>query len=160
MSTTQNSIEHGLKDGEPVKKRSYKLYTDKSIIAEIDQFNPSEHRSMVFYIRPEPLFEKEKPYFMNVPVKHMEGLEQSNVCYARKNVAFTNIRGHESLFSLDKTGFEVGTLKTALTYEDFNDPIAITTTHYDEIKNFLMEKTGGSFVVPFDYQVCCSSVST
>ena len=140
------------RDEEILDKQLTPVFTDKSQPAEIDKFNPIEHISTVFYIRPEPLFKTEKPYFMNVPVKHMSGLAESNVCYTRKLVSITNIRGYENLFSLDKTGFEIGTLKTSLAYEDFDSPTAITTTYYAEIKQFLMERTGGSFVLPFDYQ--------
>lgn len=142
----------------PITATNLPLFTDRSKSAEIDVFNPMEKISTLFYIRPEPLLQVEKPYFMNVPTKNMEGLAQSNVSYTRKLVTFTDIRGHEALFSLDKQGFEVGTLETTLQYHDFEDPVAITTTYYSEVRDFLKSITGCSDVLAWDYQVSFQKV--
>jgi len=89
---------------------------------------------------------------MNVPVKNMEGLAESNLCYTRKRITFTDIRGDESLFSLDRTGFEVGMLNSALQYRGFDDPVAMSATYFAEVRRFLMDKTGCSHVFLSDYQ--------
>jgi hypothetical protein len=122
-------------------------------MAEIDAFHPNLRRAPLFYLRPQSLYEVEKPYFMNIPVHNMEGLKQTNVSYTMRTANFTDIRGYESLFSVDKHGFAIGDLKTNLQYENFDDPTKITTTYYEEVCDFLKQNLGASDVLPFDYQV-------
>ncbi|KAI6091686.1 hypothetical protein F4821DRAFT_226661 [Hypoxylon rubiginosum] len=131
------------------------IFTDQKRDAEIDKYNPQEHISSIFYMCPldRSFYENEKPYFMNIPVHNMPGLKQTNVNYSRRRVAITDIRGHEDLFTLDKTGFAVAKFETSLKHSDFQDPHAIVSQYYDEVKRFLQENTDCCFVLPFDYQV-------
>lgn len=122
-------------------------------MAEIDAFDPRFQTAALFYLRPDPLYEVEKPYFMNIPVHDMQGLRQTNVSYTLRTSNFTDIRGHESIFSLDRQGFAVGNLKTSLQYQDFEDSSKIVTKYYDEVCDFLKRSTGACDVLPFDYQV-------
>ena len=89
---------------------------------QIDHIEPNKQVSQVFYIAPLSLYQNEKPFFLNIPVHRIEGARQTNVMHTARDVTFTDIRGHEALFSLDKTGFEICKLNSDLSYEDFSDP--------------------------------------
>ncbi|KAF2489453.1 hypothetical protein BU16DRAFT_519476 [Lophium mytilinum] len=120
--------------------------------------NPSPARtdvkvSTVFYMNHLPLYQKEKPYFLNVPVDAGSELAQTNVGYTRQQIHVANIRGCEHVFTLDQTGFQLGKLQTKLTYEDFADSKAIAKRFFPEVQQFLREALGASEVLTFDYQV-------
>lgn len=122
-------------------------------MTEIDPHIPGPLKAPVFYIRPDPLYEAEKPYFMNIPVTYMKGLKQTNVSYTMRMVSFHDIRGNESHYTVDKQGFALGNMRTSLAYEDFEDPKKITTVYFQEVRNFLKKSLGASYVLPWDYQV-------
>lgn len=134
------------------------IFTDSTTAADLDEFSPLVKLSSIFYIKPQTLYANEKPYFLNIPVDADSGLAQTNVNYTRKRVRVSDIRGHESLFNLDKTGFQLGNLNSNLSYEDFADPVAITTRYYPEVKAFLQQSLRASEVLIFDYQVCSFSI--
>lgn len=134
---------------------SLPLFTDLCRKWELDAFNPSFYRASIFYMRPGPQYEAEKPYFMNIPVDPawLPTVKQTNVSYTRKTVAVADIRGHESLFSLDTNGFQLGQLKSNVPYDGFADTDTIISRYYDEVKLFLINYTGAVEVLPFDFQV-------
>jgi hypothetical protein len=122
---------------------------------DLDPLHPALLRSTVYYLSNDPIFQREKPYFMNVPVdpKWAPQVKQTNVCYTQKVVDITDIRGHEEHFALDQQGFALRTLESALAYEDFESTDMITTRFYNEVKNFILAETKAAEVLPFDFQV-------
>lgn len=121
--------------------------------AEIDGFSPPRRDGSIYYISPEKLYQTEKPYFMNVPVQDMPGLQQTNVKHTGRVVPVTDIRGHEDLFSLDKTGFQIVHHHTNMNYPDFENPDAIVGEFYNEVCDVIRSATGAVEVLPFDYQI-------
>lgn len=121
-------------------------------VAEIDQFNPSKVVSLIFYIDKLPLYEKEKPFFLNFPVSG-PGQRQSNVTHSRHEVDFTDVRGHEDLFSLGTTGFEYKHFDTALEYDNFASPAAIEGIFLKEVEAFLVAHLKADCALAWDYQV-------
>ncbi|KAK3377121.1 hypothetical protein B0T24DRAFT_648779 [Lasiosphaeria ovina] len=121
----------------------------------LDPASPLHFNASIFYMKPDPLYNVEKPYFMNIPLDPtwVPKLKQTNVAYTRKTVAITDIRGHEDVFTLDQSGFELGTLRTGLSYDDFAKTDTIVSRFYDEVKVFLKQYTGAAEVLPFDFQV-------
>lgn len=140
-----------------VRRRST---TDKSALAEIDTFTPKQQVSQMFYIAPIPLYKTEKPFFLNIPVHRIAGARQTNVTHTSRDITFTDIRGHESLFSLDKTGFQISKMPSLLPYDDFSNPEAITRDYFCEVKALLQSLTGAESVLPWDYQVQSQFPST
>lgn len=122
---------------------------------ELDGSAPARYNASVFYIQRDQLYDVEKPYFMNIPVdpSWIPTVRQTNVSYTRKTVAITDIKGHETLFSLDKHGFELGALNTSLCYDDFASTETIVSRFYDEVRCLLQQSTGAVEVLPFDFQV-------
>ncbi|KAF4430286.1 hypothetical protein FACUT_8945 [Fusarium acutatum] len=131
------------------------LFTDFSQEWELDRFKPQMYIASIFYMNRDPQYEKEKPYFFNIPVSDswVPEVRQTNVCYTRKTVAITNIRGHEGSFGLDKQGFQITKMLTGLSYDDFAVTETITTRFYPEVKDLLLRLPGSIDVLPFDFQV-------
>ncbi|KAK2747760.1 hypothetical protein FQN57_001790 [Myotisia sp. PD_48] len=50
-------------------------------------------KTPLLYIRPDPLYETEKPYFMDMPVTHMKSLKQTNAAYTMRMATLQDIRG-------------------------------------------------------------------
>lgn len=57
-------------------------------MAEINPYISDSRKAPVFYIRPQPLYDVEKPYFMNIPVTHMKGLKLTNFSYTMRMMSF------------------------------------------------------------------------
>jgi hypothetical protein len=117
------------------------------------QAEPLAKSTTVFYMKPQPLYEKEKPYFLNVPVDDGGDLAQTNVGYTRIPVSVTDIRGQQDKFTLDKHGFQLGTFHSKLNYDDFADTKKLTSLFYAEVQRFLRSSLGATDVLTFDYQV-------
>ncbi|OAT10749.1 hypothetical protein BDBG_06552 [Blastomyces gilchristii SLH14081] len=120
--------------------------------AEIDKFNPSQLVSLIFYTERLPLYEKEKPFFLNFPPSE-PGQRQSNVIYCRREVCITDVRGHEDLFTLDTTGFQYKDFETTVDYQSFASPAAIEGTFLKEVENFLTTELNADYVLAWDYQL-------
>jgi hypothetical protein len=115
--------------------------------------DPLTKTTSVFYMKPQPLYKLEKPYFLNVPVDAGSDLPQTNVNYTRSEVRVTDVRPNKDKFTLDEHGFQVGTLQTALSYDDFADFDKIGRDFYPEVQRFLRDTLGASDVFTFDFQV-------
>ena len=131
------------------------VFTDLAHTWDIDDASPLRYNASIFYTKPGPLYDNEKPYFMNIPLDSSwtPKLKQTNVSYTRKTVAVTDIRGHENTFNLDRHGCQLGRLATQLSYDDFASTEAIISRYYEEVKAFLKNSTGAVDVLPFDFQV-------
>lgn len=113
------------------------------------------HYSTIFYMKRDPRYDNEKPYFFNIPVdaSWLSTVQQTNVCYTRKKIAISDIRGHENMFSLDTYGFQLGKLVTGLSYDDFAVTDLVVSRYYEEVRNYIKRHTGAVDVLPFDFQV-------
>ncbi|KAM4060527.1 hypothetical protein HRG_001914 [Hirsutella rhossiliensis] len=131
------------------------LFTDLSTKWELDDLGPLMYNASIFYMKPSPHYDNEKPYFFNIPIDDawLPKVKQTNVSYTRKTVAIADVRGHQELFSLDKHGFQLETLHTSLSYHAFASTDAVVTRYYEEVKEFLKQCTGAVDVLPFDFQV-------
>jgi hypothetical protein len=129
------------------------VFTSSYAAGPIDHLSPHQEISSVFYLSPIPLYRKEKPFFLNVPVHRMPGARQTNVTHTAKIIKVTDIRGSEDKFTLGTAGFQVGKLETHLQYSDFDGEASITTKYFPEVRDFLMKQTSAREVLPWDYQV-------
>jgi hypothetical protein len=107
----------------------------------------------VFYMKSQPLYKLEKPYFLNVPVDTGSDLPQTNVNYTRSEIRVTDVRPQKDKFTLDEHGFQVGKLQTALSYDDFANFDKIGSHFYPEVQQFLRDTLGAAEVFTFDFQV-------
>lgn len=84
-----------------------------------------------------------------------EGQPRTN--FERKShvVQINDIRGHESEYNLDKDAFQVYSgVKSATTYETFNDDEEIKRVYYPEVEQLLLDKVDGAHkVILFDHTI-------
>lgn len=107
-----------------------------------------------FYSLPkDSLWEEEKPYTLKFqPVGDFPGTNRERV--EKKGILVEDIRGRESLFSIDRNGFAIMRLKDpTMTYQDFHDDEKVKSLYLktvaEELKNFL----GARRVQIFDFVV-------
>ncbi|KAF4119670.1 hypothetical protein GMORB2_4579 [Geosmithia morbida] len=151
-------LDLGRDDGTHQQRHDIPLFTDlASRRWDLDGLDPpqSVRHASVFYMKPDVERSVDKPYFLNIPVDDswMPMVKQTNVVYTRRQIAVTDIRGHESHFRLDTHGFQLAPLMTSLPYDDFSATDAIVSRYYGEVREFLMRELGASQVLPFDFQV-------
>ncbi|KAJ2985968.1 hypothetical protein NUW58_g1594 [Xylaria curta] len=141
--------------GDGIHGTALSPFTDINREWELDRLKPSIYNASIFYMKPDPQYETEKPYFFNIPVESswLPKVKQTNVCYTRRTVAITDIRGHQDYFMLDRHGFQIGIFRTGLPYDDFASTDTIVSRYYEEVKHFLKQNTGAVDVLPFDFQV-------
>jgi len=131
------------------------ISTDLGLKWELDKYEPKRCEAGVFYMKPDELYDVEKPYFMNIPIDPAwpPAIKQTNVRYTRKTIIVCDIRGHVDEFTLDRQGFQLRSFETRLVYDDFASTDSIVSRYYQEVKDFLLNCTGASDVLPFDFQV-------
>lgn len=114
----------------------------------------SEVVTDLWYLKRLPLYDTQKPYFINFPVPS-DGKDvppQHNVLHEQvHDISITDIRGHESDFVLDTHGFELDHHETSLTNEEFEIDHIVREKYYPEIVAFISKKLGASRVVPFEH---------
>jgi hypothetical protein len=71
-----------------------------------------------------------------------------------EGVLIENIRGKESLYTLDSAGFQYLTRPTKLAASDFDDEKKVKGDYYTESVELIKEVTGASRVVLFDHSEC------
>ncbi|KAJ5159115.1 uncharacterized protein N7500_008766 [Penicillium coprophilum] len=98
------------------------------------------------------LFEKEKPYYCNVPCP--PGYAQTNQETERRSgIKFTDMRSDWDGFNLDKQGFEPFCFDAEGWKSDFSNDAAIETTYYPFVESLLKRRFGNVRVQIFDHTV-------
>lgn len=96
-------------------------------------------------------YETEKPYMCLVPLTQSSDSEQTNVEYEQRNVNFTDIRGRESEFNLDRHGFKLILHDT--TFNAFLDGRRTVKEYYPEIQDIVRKELGAEKVYVYDHTV-------
>ena len=107
------------------------------------------------YLKRLPLYTKEKPFQLFVPVAtDAVDTRSTNLEFEAKEQTFEDVRGREEIFSLDEHGFQFGVHPTKLGPELFGDRDAVETRYFDEVKEILRDIEGGyDEVFLFDWRV-------
>jgi hypothetical protein len=111
------------------------------------------------YLKKLPLYTKEKPFQLFVPVAaDAVDTRSTNLEFEAKEQTFEDIRGREDAFSLDTHGFQTGVYPTRLDSDMFGDKEAVETRYFDEVREILRDVEGGyDEVFLFDWRVGCTS---
>lgn len=103
------------------------------------------------YLAPLDLYDREKPYKCQLPAPCFGESKMSNL--ASRNypgVAISNVSGHESLFSLDQSGFEFA--KCPISVEDWSDE-AVVSVYLPALAEWLKGRLGCQDVFCYAYNV-------
>ncbi|KFY21897.1 hypothetical protein V493_07014 [Pseudogymnoascus sp. VKM F-4281 (FW-2241)] len=91
------------------------------------------------FLAPSPRWLTEKPFCLSIPLP--EGQPRSNtITCTMPNSTVGNVRGIESLFQLDKSGFEFSSLPPLPQNLDFDDHVAFEAGYLQDMANFLKKK--------------------
>ncbi|RVD81167.1 uncharacterized protein DFL_009042 [Arthrobotrys flagrans] len=150
------SMAYGGGDAEEIDQQEIRERTLRLSPHPIDQSNPKTQISYMFYLKPLQVYEKEKPFFLNIPVHQIENARQTNVLHTLRGLLLTDLRNNEEHFSLDTSGFQVTNFHTKMQYHDFEDPRKIMDIYYKETSECIADAIGREKVhsiIPWDYQV-------
>jgi hypothetical protein len=110
------------------------------------------------FLAPSPRWLTEKPFCLSIPLP--EGQPRSNTitCTVPDSIV-GNVRGMESLFQLDKNGFEFSGLPPLPQDLDFEDHATFEGGYLKDMADFLKKKLNADAVFVFDYTVCYDTSS-
>ncbi|RPA95782.1 hypothetical protein L873DRAFT_1929353 [Choiromyces venosus 120613-1] len=138
------------------KSTAHKMSTTTTVkISEYDKIvkleKPNTVQTNLWYLKPGFTA---KPTFVSVTVPSV--FESSNVEHEAYLHEVTDVRGHESLFSLDKSGFEF--IQNAIPDEIVqhirnNEDEEIEKKYYPRIEELLKKHTGANRVFIFDHTI-------
>lgn len=107
--------------------------------------------SSLNYLQETDLYEREKPYFSNVPAT--DGRHTNQKAQTYEDVTFKDVRGHERGFSLDTQGFEIVEYDDGVQDEDFDSDHWIEQNYYPVVHRVLQKALGSVSVHIFDHTV-------
>ncbi|KAK1835679.1 hypothetical protein QBC39DRAFT_388621 [Podospora conica] len=111
--------------------------------------------SELLYLKKLPLYAKEKPFQLFVPVAaDAADTRSTNLEFESKEQTFEDIRGREADFSLDSHGFRTGVYPTGLDSDMFGDREVVESRYFDEVREILRDVEGGyDEVFLFDWRL-------
>ena len=114
---------------------------------------PIQAPGSLCYLKYDPVFEKEKPYFIRFPVDDYAGAKQTNLEFDFYDVTVEDIRGREDQFKLDVHGFELVKFNSSLKHEEFNDFRDNNNIYIREVEEHFKKTLGFDFVEVYDLLV-------
>ncbi len=93
-------------------------------------------KTVIWYLADNPLFEKEKPFYSNIPFDHPDS-QQTNLDSEPHDVEVADIRGFENTFHLEEHGFQIVRNEHPLDYDRFVDPYWIQEHYYPVVEGWL-----------------------
>jgi len=94
-------------------------------------------RATLYYLRRDDLWETVKPYSLEFET---DEIPRSNFKTQKvEDVPIEDVRGKEHKFSFSKTGWAVLEMKSAMTYEDFQDSNKIDNIYCHELSLLILE---------------------
>lgn len=113
--------------------------------------NSRDLLATLYFLRRDELYRKVKPYNLEFP---SDDLPISNLkTHKVDRLPVKDLRGIEHAFTFDRNGFAVLNLKSAMTYEDFDDPEKVENTYCQELGVCLLQYMHATAVQVFDAQV-------
>ena len=157
--------------------RSGGAFTGKSVINRClrqatkiprNHWISTTNNARLWYLEPLQLYQKEKPYHINLPASALRDHAQSNeVSRECAGIRIENLRGFENDFNLDEHGFQVfqdihwgyhsewstNSVGATPISRFYNDPDAVRNYYYPAIENLLKEKLRAQSAKAFTHDV-------
>lgn len=115
--------------------------------AEKDWEKEKQRMGLVGFIADLPIWEKEKSFCVNLPLPRNQ--PRSNMVHEFHEIPFCNIRGRESVFTLDKHGFCF--LKMPELDVDVKEAHTLRSIFVPSMERWLQAKLNANMVHIFDY---------
>ncbi|KAK4497673.1 hypothetical protein PRZ48_010326 [Zasmidium cellare] len=100
--------------------------------------------AQIGFLKKSTVFDHEEPYAFRYQADGLEKL--TNMEMESIGVTLWDLRGQEEMARLDTCGFEVRTLRSKMTYEQFESKECITKIYVEDIKMQLCEDLGALHV--------------
>lgn len=105
-----------------------------------------------FYLDHDEKFQHEKPYELRFPPP--KGFPARNCTWSNyEKIKVTDVRGREGDFTLDRHGFQLCHLRTALSADDFASNDIVEKKYLKEAAQCLKDVLQADRVLVFDYSV-------
>lgn len=126
---------------------------DYSGLVPSSLFFKMKTESSIAFLSPMRLYEKEKPFFSNIPFFEIEGARQSNLRTLHQPITLEDIRGKEDNYTLDRNGFQIVKEAAFGTSRDFEDDTWVIEEYEPRVKETIKQATGAERVEIFDFTV-------
>ncbi|KAL9046731.1 MAG: hypothetical protein Q9214_000507 [Letrouitia sp. 1 TL-2023] len=125
----------------------------RNVAEEMEQSRDLE--TNVFFLSKHNAYQNEKPYSLTSTARHLTtaDLPATNVVQAYERIAVKDLRGIETDFTFQKSGFAVINMSSAMSYDDFDNPDSITRIYQAEVGNMLLHFLEAAEVHVFNYRV-------
>ncbi|CCF32719.1 methyltransferase CmcJ [Colletotrichum higginsianum] len=109
----------------------------------------------VDYLQRLPLYQREKPFQLFVPIHERDqDARSTNLAFEKKTQTFVDMRGRTGEFSLDTHGFQVETVPNKLAPHFFRDREVVEREYLPEVEGLLRGVGGGcDRVFIFDWRL-------
>lgn len=106
-----------------------------------------EVSTALWYLEGLSLYEKTKPYVVNIPLPNLPADKRTNqVCRLYPGIRVRDIASSGHVFTLDRNGFELTTsIPISLDYEEFHDRVKVKEVYCENVKAALLDRTGAEF---------------
>lgn len=150
----------GKRDFNPCLRQATKIPRNRSI--------STVNNAQLWYLEPLNLYQREKPYHINLPANALGGYAQSNeVSREYTGIRIKNLRGFENEFTLDQNGFQIfqdtecgdvpkcstHSANAASTSGLFDDPDIVRRYYYPRIERLLKQKLRAQSAKVFTHDV-------
>ncbi|KAH7380833.1 hypothetical protein BKA64DRAFT_697825 [Cadophora sp. MPI-SDFR-AT-0126] len=119
-------------------------------LTSTDHDDDSAVQASLYFLARDELFKTEKPYSLRYPPDG--NFPQSNIRRDKFSVTINDIRKGESP-TLDRNGFQVMHMQSAMCYDDFADEEMIKNVYLPELQNALLKELNGRHVHVMDFAV-------
>jgi hypothetical protein len=112
---------------------------------------PQDLRATLYFLRKDDLYGRVKPYSLEYT---RDDINQSNLKTDKvKDLLVKDLRGVEHEFTFEKNGFAVLEMDSAMSYENFDDPVKVENVYCQELGKCLLKYMQATSVQIFDTTV-------
>lgn len=98
---------------------------------------PKDILVKVPYLLHDPLYERQKPYVADFPVKEIPNATETNHQFDYIDLTIIDAQPRRSDWTLSQNGFSFLRAKTPLSSENAEDPLYVQTTFYNALEDIL-----------------------
>lgn len=110
------------------------------ILSDRDALAMPQIQTRMRFYKPLDLHKKEKPYSCEFDVSSVIHAKRTNIETEDHDVIVHDIRGFETLFTLENNGFEIQNHHTSFPLSNFDDLKLIETQYLPECEDFIRQR--------------------
>ena len=108
--------------------------------------------SSIYFVKRDPLFDKEKPYEYSIPPP--ENVPKTNIRNEKiDGISIQDIRGRTHEYSFGANGFEILSLDAGMSIDEYDQEQVLVEKYFPKLAHAVKEKLNASQVQIFNYNV-------